>query len=234
MTPGQRAAANRASWTALAISIVAIAAVYYWRASLFANTYQLNVEIHGDVAAARAFVVRALAPNGLPPALTATGVVYRSGDRNALAQIPATLGARYDLQRAGPGEVQFGPHTQIVFVGPFLRFGPTDAAFLIEAALVAVALGVGAFRNSMHPAVVCCEIALAGSMAVSLIALRWHAGYPLLTAYIAIFLLANVALVRWLWITRDRWPGTMRASYWGVIAALMVVDIANALTLVPK
>lgn len=273
MTPGQRSAANRASWAALAISLTAIAAAYYWRAHLFADTYQVNVNIRtvapaaavaGNINAARAFVMRSLAGtvaarryrdlgNSSAAETDGIGVLtgrtigvenlqYRNTDRNALAQIPAMLGAKYDLQSEDSGHVDLTRDTEIVIVGPFLLFGPTDAAFLLEIGLLVVAFGALEIRGSdpesypagMHPFVVFCQILLIAAIAITLVAIRWHSAHPLLTAYIGILALANVALVRWLWITRDKWAGPIRASYWSIVAALMVVDIANALTLVRK
>lgn len=242
MTPGQRSAANRASWAALAISVAAIAVVYYWRASLFANTYEVHVNIRtvgpagaatANIDAARAFVMRRLSGSVAARHYRDLGntLLYRGSDRNALAQIPAMLGAKYDLRSGDSGYVEFTRDTRIVIVGPFLLFGPADGAFLADIVLLVVAF---CYPTGMHPSIVFCQILLVGALAITLVAMRWHSGHPVLPAYVAILALANIALLRWLWVTRDRWSGTMRASYWSVIAALIVVDIANALTLVPK
>jgi hypothetical protein len=220
----------------LAFIVLAIALTYSWRTSLFVNTYQLNVNIRGvgQSSAARTFVLRTVASSGnifeqrdLRPGLLA----YRSTDRNALAQIPALLGARYDVRTGGPGRVDFDKNTQIVISGPFLLFGATDAAVLVELALLFFAF---AYPSGMDAVFVFGRVALIGAAGAALIALRQQSEYPLLPGYIAILLLANVALVRWLWVSRDKWPGALRTNYFGIIAVLAAVDIANAVTLLPK
>jgi hypothetical protein len=220
--------------------------------------------VKGEIQAARAFVMHKLEAGGIALnyrdyGLNATreadargvlsgriigleNLAYRSLDRNALAQIPALLGAKYDLRAGDSGRVDFDSDTQIVIVGPFLLFGPTDAAFIAEVALLMFAFGASEVRRAdpaayppgMHPIIVFLEIALIGTIGVTLIALRQHSVRPLLPGYVAILLLANIALARWLWGSRDKWSGSLRANYWSIVTALAAVDLLNALTFLPK
>jgi hypothetical protein len=220
--------------------------------------------VEGEVQAARTFVTHRLAASGfvapnsvfavsVTPEADATGalsgrsigvqtIAFRSIDHNALAQIPALLGAKYDLRADDSGRVDYDAATQIVIVGPFILFGPTDTAFFLEIALLVVAFGAmevrradpAAYPAGMHPIIVFCEIALIGALGVTLIALRQHSPQPLLPGYVAILLLANAALVRWLWVSRAKWSGLLRGSYWSVVTALVLIDTFNALTLLSK
>jgi hypothetical protein len=228
------------------------------------RTVTQSAAVRREVAAARAFVMQRLASSSfalsykddgvdLSPEVDANGVrtqrtiglekiSYRSLDRNALAQIPATLGATYDLRVDQSGRVDYDGNTQIVIVGPFLLFGPTDAAFLLEVALLVFAFGAleirrgdpSAYPSGLHPIVVFLEIALIASIGVTLIALRQHSVHPTPLGYVVIFLLANVALVRWLWISRAKWSGRLRANYCFIIVALAAVDFMNGLTFLAK
>jgi hypothetical protein len=220
--------------------------------------------VRGEIGAARAFVRQRLSASSvafhvtdsepsLTPEADANGILsgrtigvetlaYRSLDFDKLAQIPGFLGAKYDLRGDDSGHVDYDAATEIRIVGPVLLFGPTDAAFLIEIALLVVAFGALEVRRSdplafpagMHPVVIFLEISLIGAIGVSLVALRQHDAHPLLPGYVAIFLLANAALVRWLWVSRDKWSGSLRANYWSIVAAVAAVDIVNALTLLPR
>jgi hypothetical protein len=228
------------------------------------RTVTQTAAVRREVAAARAFVVQRLASsvfalsykdygldvtpevdaNGVPTQRTIglENISYRGLDRNALAQIAAMLGATYDLRTDESGRVDYDRNTQIVVAGPFLLFGPTDGAFLLEVALLVFAFGALeirrrdplAYPSGLHPIVVFLEIALIGSIGVTLIALRQHSVHPTPLGYVVIFLLANVALVRWLWVSRAKWSGHLRANYCGIIVALAAVDLMNGLTFLAK
>lgn len=213
--------------------------------------------VNGEVRAARAFALKRLDASGIAlqhkdsaidvtaeadargilsgRAIGVENLVYRSLDRNKLAQIPAVLGARYDLRTDGSGRLDYDTDTQILFVGPVLLFGPADAALFIEVALVVFAFGALEIRGAgMHPVVLFGEVALVGALAIALIALRQHNVHSLLPGYAAIFLLANLALVRWLWVTREKWSGSMRANYRSIVAVLAAIDLVTVLTFLAK